>query len=817
MLVHTFVEDGHPDDGTMLFLPRLASALNTSAIVNASGMDGVACEAGDCAALASFSMCLWVNVFLKMPASTVFSYYISSYVHNGLIFRMDDSHVVVSYMTKQLTRWDRPVLPRMWHLLCVVRGANTTTYTVDLKVVLHINSSLPLLLNGSLVLGNDQDQLDGGYTVTEAFVGQLAWVGLWDHALTSQDLTAVLQCRAARHPPVMDARLPWLVRGQVTTREADPCLERDAPASLAVAVPLPYDGARDLCRKLGMSLPVPESLAASKRSFEVLQEADFKRCSSMHTTFSMLWLGVEHRAATGRWVDGSSGEELRYISVHLIMPGKEFSRGVLLKSGAWIGSSDDARHCFTCEGVVGGGAFLLRGLCRSPLHLYARAFPSGGLYWHGLERVSLVRRGDEWQLRDDLHGQVMAQLVGGGLPVGRAAWNVMNTSACADPTDLSETTVPLSFTQCVEGEFSCWEGGCMPMEKRCSLTPECNDSSDERGCQLVHFRPGTRLHLPPHPHTFTLDMALWFWKVSLAGTETGTGLLRVLVGGRLTWRDNRLTFHNLQQEKDLNVVDPTLRVWQPLLQVVDEARLAGSVEPLRKLFVSRDAEGTVTSFDAVFEGSENRLELMVEVPAHVSCPFSFYRFPFDEQECNVTFLLANLPQQYARYHHHPLSSALVCPRNTTMTKFEVYDCALHLQNGSSVVRLSMKLRRCFTYHLWATFCPTVLLHVVGYGTTIVPAEDLQSRVMLSLLALMALVSLYSDTLETLPSCSYLRLLDLWLLFSVAFPAAVIAVHMASSGPDKTNASLVLRRGRLLLGILYCLFVCVYLIVLYATR
>ncbi|XP_045107260.1 ligand-gated ion channel 50-like [Portunus trituberculatus] len=128
----------------------------------------------------------------------------------------------------------------------------------------------------------------------------------------------------------------------------------------------------------------------------------------------------------------------------------------------------------------------------------------------------------------------------------------------------------------------------------------------------------------------------------------------------------------------------------------------------------------------------------------------------------------------------------------------------------------MKLRRCCTYHLWATFCPTVLLHIVGYGTMTVPAEDLQSRVMLSLLALLTLVSLYSDTLATLPSCSYLRLLDLWLLFSVAFPAAVIAVHMASSGPDKITASLVLRRGRVLLGVLYSLFVCIYLIILYAT-
>ncbi|MPC16159.1 Pentraxin-4 [Portunus trituberculatus] len=426
---------------------------------------------------------------------------------------MEDESISGTYMTEHSTLWDRSISPRAWHLLCVVRGGNTTSYTLDLNVIIRINYSLPLLLNGTLVIGNDQDQHDGGYTVTEAFVGQLAFIGLWDHALTSQDLAALLQCRPAHYRPVIDASLAWLVRGQVTTGEADPCLERDTPASLVVPVPVFYNHARDFCRQLGMSLPVPESLEASKRSFAVLQEADFERCSSMHTTFSMLWLGVEHNAALGRWVDADSGAELRYISEHLMMPGKEYSRGVLLKSGGWIGAADDERHCFMCEGVVGDSTFLLRGLCRSSLHLYARSFPSGDLYWHGLERVSLVRRGDEWQLRDDLGGQVVAQMVDGSLPLGSAVWNIVNTSVCADPPNLQETTVSLSFTQCVKGEFSCWKGGCVPMEKRCSLTPECNDSSDEQGCHLVHIRPGTRLHLPPHPNTFTLDITLWFWKV----------------------------------------------------------------------------------------------------------------------------------------------------------------------------------------------------------------------------------------------------------------------------------------------------------------
>lgn len=87
MLVHSLAGYGRPDNVTSLFLPRLATVLNTSAATNASGVGGLVCDAEECAALASFSLCLWVNVLLKMPASAVISYFISNYVHNALLIR----------------------------------------------------------------------------------------------------------------------------------------------------------------------------------------------------------------------------------------------------------------------------------------------------------------------------------------------------------------------------------------------------------------------------------------------------------------------------------------------------------------------------------------------------------------------------------------------------------------------------------------------------------------------------------------------------------------------------------------------------------
>ncbi|XP_042870897.1 acetylcholine-gated ion channel acc-4-like [Penaeus japonicus] len=51
---------------------------------------------------------------------------------------------------------------------------------------------------------------------------------------------------------------------------------------------------------------------------------------------------------------------------------------------------------------------------------------------------------------------------------------------------------------------------------------------------------------------------------------------------------------------------------------------------------------------------------------------------------------------------------------------------------------------------------------------------------MSLTTLLVLVSLYSDTATSLPKTSYLKLIDVWFIFSISFLSAVIAFHLATN-------------------------------------
>lgn len=51
---------------------------------------------------------------------------------------------------------------------------------------------------------------------------------------------------------------------------------------------------------------------------------------------------------------------------------------------------------------------------------------------------------------------------------------------------------------------------------------------------------------------------------------------------------------------------------------------------------------------------------------------------------------------------------------------------------------------------------------------------------MSLTTLLVLIALYSDSVTSLPRTSYLKALDIWFMFSIAFLTAIIAAHLVTN-------------------------------------
>ena len=59
----------------------------------------------------------------------------------------------------------------------------------------------------------------------------------------------------------------------------------------------------------------------------------------------------------------------------------------------------------------------------------------------------------------------------------------------------------LKFTTCVTGQFTCNDGQCVSIEKRCDQTSHCNDQSDEENCRIINMKTSYNDKIAPFSYS----------------------------------------------------------------------------------------------------------------------------------------------------------------------------------------------------------------------------------------------------------------------------------------------------------------------------
>ena len=122
------------------------------------------------------------------------------------------------------------------------------------------------------------------------------------------------------------------------------------------------------------------------------------------------------------------------------------------------------------------------------------------------------------------------------------------------------------------GEFTCNDGQCVSMRKRCGRLLDCDDRSDEENCNLVNLMTGYNKKNPPFSRLQNDTIVPTDVKVSMR-------LLRIVDIDEvdhtiyfqfeiiLEWNDRHLSFNNLKEEEYLNSLtdDEIQSIWLPLL------------------------------------------------------------------------------------------------------------------------------------------------------------------------------------------------------------------------------------------------------------
>ena len=274
-----------------------------------------------------------------------------------------------------------------------------------------------------------------------------------------------------------------------------------------------------------------------------------------------------------------------------------------------------------CENV-GKVSLNLRGLCPDTILDTSFFLQSGTIngkrYFRGNFGWKLFWDPEEngWKITSPVRKGVYAIHTQNSMyPLGLQNWNIVNDKKCV----YNDETV-LNLSDCNEDEFTCDNGVCIAMEKRCDQRSDCQDVSDEKNCQMVNIDRSNYLASKPPPPLHgdtlvTVEIRIDFMEV-LEILEVDQ-IFRSKYTLYLEWVDPRIEYFNLQINKKLNNLIPKEKeqIWVPRLIFWNTEKHENSVNDVKaEVGVSRKGNFTRSPRNEIknifkFKGAENPLTL----------------------------------------------------------------------------------------------------------------------------------------------------------------------------------------------------------------
>ena len=99
--------------------------------------------------------------------------------------------------------------------------------------------------------------------------------------------------------------------------------------------------------------------------------------------------------------------------------------------------------------------------------------------------------------------------------------------------------------------------------------------------------------------------------------------------------------------------------------------------------------------------------------------------------------------------------------------------------GQDHVFVEIKLKRRCLFHLATTYFPSLCLFIISEILLFMNEEHFEATIMVSLTAMLVMYTLHQSILSQLPKTSYMKMIDIWLLYGLTIPFLVFILEVTS--------------------------------------
>ena len=332
-----------------------------------------------------------------------------------------------------------------------------------------------------------------------------------------------------------------------------------------------------------------------------------------------IWLGV--KSEKGICIAAKTGEILSYSNIHaegdIIKSHRSCMSFFACSSGTeywnrlWLRTQCNSKKKIVCK--FEHRSFLtIRGLCiDSPLDTkyYIDEKPINPNL-RGLTH-SLIRNEDygngslAWKIyhQNDLIAEMSAGDLKCSYPVGKHTWQ-FKTDDCSNKDQPTE----LLITSCGLDQYTCKDGTCIDVSKKCDYEIDCEDESDEQYCNILIMPDNTIANMLPPPKLlskshFEVGIAVKVQRIVQLELETFSMTTDIEI--ILSWKDSRIKFANLRPVTTANEVDlnQSPRPWLPSFEIYGQNFSSSKRKNTRSILRVRQDNGPVEDdISRLYEG-----------------------------------------------------------------------------------------------------------------------------------------------------------------------------------------------------------------------
>ena len=176
----------------------------------------------------------------------------------------------------------------------------------------------------------------------------------------------------------------------------------------------------------------------------------------------------------------------------------------------------------------------------------------------------------------------------------------------------------------------------------------------------------------------------------------------------------------------------------------------------------------------IFKGSDNKLTMNQTYSKEFHCTYLIQWFPFDTQVCSIHMVLPEFDLKTVIL----VPDKIIMESGTELTQYFIQEWTLTYKeenNADKGVKMQIIFKRRLTNEVLTTYLPTVLLMLIVYATTYFKQFFFEAALTVNLTVMLVVTTLFISVMEKLPPTSYIRMVDIWLIYGILIPFCEVAI------------------------------------------